>query len=45
MFGTDYPYVTVEENVNDLVDAGLSLADLTAIENGNAMKLIPRLKA
>jgi predicted TIM-barrel fold metal-dependent hydrolase len=45
MFGTDYPYVTVEENVGDLLKAGLSASDLKAIENENAIKLIPRLKA
>jgi predicted TIM-barrel fold metal-dependent hydrolase len=44
MFGTDYPYVTVTENVGDLQKAGLSTADLKAIENENAMRLIPRLK-
>ena len=45
MFGTDYPYVTVEENVGDLLKAGLSAAELKAIDNENAMRLIPRLKA
>jgi 6-methylsalicylate decarboxylase len=44
MFGTDYPYVTVVENVTDLNKAGLSAAELKAIENENAMRLIPRLK-
>ena len=45
IFGTDYPYVTVEENVGDLLKAGLSAAELKAIDNENAMRLIPRLKA
>jgi len=45
VFGTDYPYVTVEENVGDLLKAGLSAAELKAIDNENAMRLIPRLKA
>ncbi len=45
MFGTDYPYVSVEENVADLLKAGLSAADLKAVESENAKKLIPRLKA
>jgi predicted TIM-barrel fold metal-dependent hydrolase len=44
VFGTDYPYVTVEENVGDLLKAGLSAAELKAIDNENAMRLIPRLK-
>jgi predicted TIM-barrel fold metal-dependent hydrolase len=45
VFGTDYPYVTVEENVGDLLNAGLSAADLKAIDTENALRLIPRLKA
>jgi predicted TIM-barrel fold metal-dependent hydrolase len=45
MFGSDYPYVTVEENVGDLLKAGLSPDDLKAVEYANAMNLIPRLKA
>jgi predicted TIM-barrel fold metal-dependent hydrolase len=45
VFGTDYPYVTVEENVGDLLKAGLSAAELKAIDNETAMRLIPRLKA
>jgi len=45
MFGTDYPYVTVTENVDDLLKAGLSAADLKAIEFENAQRLFPRLKA
>jgi predicted TIM-barrel fold metal-dependent hydrolase len=44
VFGTDYPYVSVEENVGDLLKAGLSAADLKAIESENAKKLIPRLR-
>jgi predicted TIM-barrel fold metal-dependent hydrolase len=45
MFGTDFPYVTVGENVSDLLKTGLSAADLQAVEAGNAAKLMPRLKA
>ena len=44
MFGTDYPYVSVLENVSDLSKVGLAPADLMAIERDNAAKLIPRLK-
>ena len=44
LFGTDYPYVSVVENANDLVKVGLSAADLKAIENENAIRLMPRLK-
>jgi predicted TIM-barrel fold metal-dependent hydrolase len=45
LFGTDYPYVSVTENVSDLTRIGLSAADLKAIESDNATRLISRLKA
>jgi predicted TIM-barrel fold metal-dependent hydrolase len=45
LFGTDYPYVSVAENANDLMEAGLSTADLKAIDNENAFRLMPRLKS
>ena len=45
MFGSDYPYVSVTENVGDLLKAGLSAADLKAVEYETAMRLMPRLKA
>jgi predicted TIM-barrel fold metal-dependent hydrolase len=44
MFGTDYPYVTGKQNLAPLLDDGLAPADLAAVERGNAMRLIPRLK-
>ena len=44
LFGTDYPYVSVVENVEDLTRLGLSARDLNAIESDNAARLIPRLK-
>jgi predicted TIM-barrel fold metal-dependent hydrolase len=43
-YGTDYPYFALNQN-KDLQKLGLSAADLAAIENGNATRLIPRLKA
>ena len=43
-YGTDYPYFALDQN-KDLQKLGLSAADVTAIENGNATRLIPRLKA
>jgi predicted TIM-barrel fold metal-dependent hydrolase len=43
-YGTDYPYFPLNQN-KDLQKLGLSAADVTAIENGNATRLIPRLKA
>ncbi len=44
MFGTDYPYVTVGDNAAALRRYGLAAADLQAIEYGNAIRLMPRLK-
>lgn len=43
-YGTDYPYFPLDQNKN-LQKLGLSAADIRAIENGNAVRLIPRLKA
>jgi len=45
LFGTDYPYVSVVENAHDLMRVGLSATDLRAIENENALRLMPRLKS
>jgi predicted TIM-barrel fold metal-dependent hydrolase len=45
LFGSDFPYVSVTENVSDLGKAGLSADDLKAIERDNALRLIARLKA
>jgi len=43
-YGTDYPYFALSQN-KDLQKLGLSAADVAAIENGNATRLIPRLQA
>jgi 6-methylsalicylate decarboxylase len=43
-YGTDYPYFALSQN-KDLQKLGLSAADVAAVENGNATRLIPRLKA
>jgi predicted TIM-barrel fold metal-dependent hydrolase len=45
LVGTDYPYVSVTENVSDLGKIGLPAGDLKAIETDNAARLITRLKA
>ncbi|HEV2575276.1 amidohydrolase family protein [Methylocella sp. CPCC 101449] len=45
MYGSDFPYVTSEYNLANLRGNGLSDADMTAIEYGNAEKLIPALKS
>jgi 6-methylsalicylate decarboxylase len=44
LFGTDYPYVSVVENLGDLLKAGLTDAQLRAVENENARRLFPNLK-
>jgi len=44
MFGTDYPYVNGKQNVGPLEAYGLAPADLAAIERGNTMRMVPRLK-
>jgi 6-methylsalicylate decarboxylase len=45
LFGSDFPYVSVTENVSDLGKIGLSAGDLKAVESDNAMRLIARLRA
>lgn len=45
LFGTDYPYVSMTENPDDLTSLGLSDGDVRAIENENALRLFPRLKS
>jgi 6-methylsalicylate decarboxylase len=44
MFGTDYPYVSVTDNVSDLLGCKLSEAEMKAIDYETASRLIPRLK-
>jgi 6-methylsalicylate decarboxylase len=43
-YGTDYPYFGMTQTTN-LKNAGLPETDLNAIGEGNAMRLVPRLKA
>ncbi len=43
-FGSDYPYFPLDQ-VKDLRQRGLTPADIQAIESGNAMRLLPALKA
>jgi predicted TIM-barrel fold metal-dependent hydrolase len=45
LFGSDFPYVSVTENVNDLGKIELTPGDRRAIESENAIRLIARLKA
>jgi 6-methylsalicylate decarboxylase len=43
-YGTDYPYFGLDQ-IKNLRERGLGAADLDAIGSGNAIGLIPRLKA
>jgi 6-methylsalicylate decarboxylase len=43
-YGTDYPYFGMDQ-ITNLKNVGLSEADLNAIGSGNAVRLLPRLKA
>lgn len=45
VFGTDYPYVPIDEQAASLRKLGLPEATVRRIESGNAMGLVPRLKA
>jgi predicted TIM-barrel fold metal-dependent hydrolase len=43
LFGSDYPYLTVAQNFDDLGGCGLSEAQRHAIESGNTLQLLPHL--
>jgi 6-methylsalicylate decarboxylase len=45
LFGTDYPFVKVAEDIEHLQLTEMSDADRAAIERGNAIALLPRLGA
>ena len=45
LFGSDFPYLNTPQNAEGLEKIGLSADELAAIQRGNAMRLIPRLKA
>jgi predicted TIM-barrel fold metal-dependent hydrolase len=42
LFGSDYPYYSLEENVGLLAEVPLSDAEREAIDRGNAARLMPR---
>ena len=42
LFGSDYPYYTLEQNVGGLADIALTQAERQAIDRGNAARLMPR---
>jgi predicted TIM-barrel fold metal-dependent hydrolase len=45
VFGSDYPYVPIDAQAAALRKLGLPEATVQGIESGNAMGLVPRLKA
>lgn len=45
LFGSDFPYRALGESADTLQQLGLSEIDLAAIGRGNALGLLPRLKA
>jgi predicted TIM-barrel fold metal-dependent hydrolase len=44
LFGTDFPFVKMSITVDGFRDYGFSAKDVQAINNGNAMRLFPRLR-
>jgi len=44
LFGTDFPYLTIAQNVESFAKLGLARGERHAIERGNAEQLIPRLR-
>ena len=45
VFGSDYPYYSLEENVGLLAELPLTLTERQAIDRGNAARLMPRFAA
>jgi len=45
LFGSDYPYLTIAQNLDGFATLGLGAAERRAIDRGNAERLLPRLKA
>ena len=43
LFGSDYPYLTIAQNLEDIGSAGLSPAQCLAIDRANALALLPHL--
>jgi hypothetical protein len=42
--GSDFPYGRLRPNIEGLHDCGLDAGTLAAIEHGNALRLVQRLK-
>jgi predicted TIM-barrel fold metal-dependent hydrolase len=45
LFGTDYPFVKVPAGIAELQETQMSVAEREALDRGNALALLPRLKA
>lgn len=45
LFGSDFPYIPISRSADNLARAGLGRGELAAIERGNALALLPRLRA
>jgi len=45
LFGSDFPYLTIEQNVDGFGKLGLGPAEAHAIARGNAERLMPRVAA
>ena len=43
MFGSDVPYMKIDDTVRELAQMGLSAADIRAVERDNAIRLMPSL--
>jgi len=44
LFGTDYPFVRMATTIDGFREYGFPARDIQAINNGNAMRLFPRLR-
>jgi 6-methylsalicylate decarboxylase len=45
VFGSDYPYFTIEENVAGLAKIRMTAAERQAIDRGNMARLLPKYAA
>jgi predicted TIM-barrel fold metal-dependent hydrolase len=45
LFGTDYPFVKAAAEVKELEEIQFSDSERDAIDRGNALALLPRLRA
>ena len=43
LFGTDTPYLTIDETISEFASLGIAAADMQRIERDNALRLMPRL--